>query len=312
MVKEASVLIIGAGPAGATAAIYAARANLKPVVLTGLTSPGGALVNTSDVENFPGYKDGVAGAELVETIKAQSERFGATYVMDEVDAVDFSGATKILRTQLGDEYHTRAVILAPGTKYRHLGCAGESEFAGRGVSYCATCDGYFFKGKDLVVVGGGDTAMEEAIYLSHLANSVTLIHRRADFRASKIMLERARENPKITVLTSQVVEEIRGDDAGVNAVVLKHTETGNVQELATSGVFVAIGSTPTTSIFAPHLETDDAGYIKVFHNSSATSVPGVFAAGDATDPQYRQAIVAAGAGAKAAIDAERYLEIYNS
>ncbi|MDR1448247.1 MAG: thioredoxin-disulfide reductase [Candidatus Ancillula sp.] len=308
MVKQVDVAIIGAGPAGATAGIYTARANLKPVVFTGLTSPGGALVNTTDIENFPGFKDGISGAELVETIKQQSERFGAKYVMDEIEAVDFSGTTKILHTQLGEEYHARAVILAPGSKYRHLGCIGEKEFAGRGVSYCATCDGYFFKGKDLVVVGGGDTAMEEAIYLAHMAASVTVIHRRENFRASKIMLDRVQKNTNIKLLTSQVVHEICGDNLGVQAVVLKNTETGALQEFKTGGVFVAVGSIPTTGIFAEHVQVDESGYIQVFNNSSATSLPGVFAAGDAIDPQYRQAIVASGAGAKAAIDAERYLE----
>ncbi|MDR2082698.1 MAG: thioredoxin-disulfide reductase [Candidatus Ancillula trichonymphae] len=308
MKKQVDVLIVGAGPAGTTAAIYAARANLQPVVLTGLTSPGGALVNTIDIENFPGFPSGIGGGELVEKIKAQSERFGATYVMDEVEAVDFSGTNKVLHTQLGDEYHARAVILAPGSKYRHLDCPGEKEFAGRGVSYCATCDGYFFKGKDLIVVGGGDTAMEEAIYLAHLATSVTVIHRRADFRASKIMLDRARQNPKIRLLTSQIVHEICGADSGVQAVVLKDIETNSTHELTTDGVFIAIGSTPTTGIFAGHAQTDEFGYIKVLNNSSRTNIPGVFAAGDAVDPQYRQAVVAAGSGAKAAIDAEKYLE----
>ncbi len=308
MKKQVDVLIVGAGPAGATAAIYAARANLQPVVLTGLTSPGGALVNTIDIENFPGFPSGIGGGELVEKIKVQSERFGATYVMDEVEAVDFSGTNKVLHTQLEDEYHARAVILALGSKYRHLDCSGEKEFAGRGVSYCATCDGYFFKGKDLIVVGGGDTAMEEAIYLAHLATSVTIIHRRADFRASKIMLDRARQNPKIRLLTSQVVHEIRGDDSGVRAVVLKDIETNSTHELTTDGVFIAIGSTPTTGIFAGSAKTDEFGYIKVLNNSSRTNIPGVFAAGDAVDPQYRQAVVAAGSGAKAAIDAEKYLE----
>jgi thioredoxin reductase (NADPH) len=305
---ECDVLIVGSGPAGQTAAIYTARAGLKPIVLTGMTAPGGALMNTTDIENYPGFKDGIRGAELMETIQQQSERFGAVHEMDEVETVDFSGELKIVQTQMGNEYVARAVILAPGNVYRRLGCKGENEFAGRGISYCATCDGFFFKGKDVLVAGGGDTAMEEAIYLSHITKSVTVIHRRDELRASKIMAERAMSNSKISFLLSKTISEVVGNEKTVTGVILQDAKTGETTQLPTEGVFVSIGADPTTQFLRGALELDDNGYIVVKGNTSQTSVAGVFAAGDASDPRDRQAVVAAGSGAKAAIDAERYLE----
>ena len=306
-IKDVDVLIIGGGPAGKTAAIYTARAGLKPVVLTGLTAPGGALMNTTDVENFPGFPEGIPGPDLMEKQQAQAEKFGAVFEFDEADKVDFSGELKVVETQLGIKYRARAVILALGSLYRQLGCNGEAQFAGHGVSYCATCDGFFFKGKDLVVVGGGDTAFEEALYLTRFSPSVTLVHRRAEFRASNIMIERAKANPSIKFETGKVVEDIYGTTT-VAGVVLKDVESGELSKLPCEGVFAAIGSDPQTTLVKGAVELDERGYIRLNSASSHTNVPGVFAAGDATDPNYRQAIVAAGAGAKAGIDDERYLE----
>jgi thioredoxin reductase (NADPH) len=306
--KNVDVVILGSGPAGNTAAIYLGRAGLKPVVLAGISAPGGALTNTTDVENFPGFPNGVSGAELVGLQQKQAEKFGAIYEYDEAADVDFSQSVKKITTEMGEIYHAKAVIITTGSVYRKLGVVGEEEFAGRGVSYCATCDGFFFKERDLVVVGGGDTAMEEALYLANLASSVKLIHRRDAFRSSQIMEDRVRKHENIEIITPAVIEEIVGGESGkVEKIVLKNTEDNSVSELPVSGVFVAIGSDPQTTFLKGKVELTDSGYVKIDGHSPKTNVPGVFAAGDCADPDYRQAIVAAGSGAKAAIEAERYI-----
>ncbi|MDR1861476.1 MAG: thioredoxin-disulfide reductase [Candidatus Ancillula sp.] len=306
--KEVDVLILGSGPAGNTAAIYCSRAGLKPVVLAGLKMPGGSLTNTTDIENFPGFPEGIDGSELIDRQQEQAKKFGAVYEFDEVESVDFSGSKKILKTQMKEEYSASAVVIATGSLYKLLGAKGETEFAGRGVSYCATCDGFFFKGREVVVVGGGDTAFEEALYLANICSSVKLVHRREEFRASKIMVERAKKHNNIEFILNTVVEEILGEDELVNRVRLLDIKTGATREMQTAAVFVAIGSLPQTGFLGTALEKDDQGYIKLNNlNSQATNIPGAFAAGDCTDPTFRQAIIAAGAGARAGIEAERYL-----
>ena len=298
------VIIIGSGPAGYTAAIYAARAQLKPLVFEG-TQFGGALMTTTEVENYPGFRGGITGPELMDEMREQALRFGADLRMEDVDAVDLAGPVKSVT--VGDETHrARAVILAMGAAARHLGVPGEEALTGLGVSTCATCDGFFFRDEDIIVVGGGDSAMEEATFLTRFARSVTLIHRRDEFRASKIMLERAQANDKITFLTNTEVTEVEGDPK-VTGVRLRNTVTGEESKLAVTGVFVAIGHDPRSELVRGQVDLDDEGYVQVVGRTTATSVDGVFAAGDLVDHTYRQAITAAGSGCSAAIDTERWL-----
>jgi thioredoxin reductase (NADPH) len=300
------VVIIGSGPAGYTAALYAARASMKVLVFQGFES-GGQLMLTSDVENYPGYRDGVMGPEMMDDFEAQAARFGAEMRPDNVERVDFSGRPFQLWAEDEEEPTlARAVIIATGAKAKWLGLEGEQRLMGRGVSGCATCDAFFYRGKKVAVVGGGDTAMEEAGVLAKFADEVVLIHRRDEFRASKIMLERAQNNPKITFLTDTVVEEILGEDS-VEGVRVKNTKTDEEQTIDVSGFFAAIGHSPATSLFEGQVEMDGGGYILQKQNTM-TSVPGVFAAGDVSDTRYRQAVTAAGDGCRAAIDSERWLE----
>ncbi|KLI09102.1 thioredoxin reductase [Mycolicibacterium conceptionense] len=298
------VIIIGSGPAGYTAAIYAARAQLKPLVFEG-TQFGGALMTTTEVENYPGFREGITGPELMDEMREQALRFGADLRMEDVDAVDLTGPVKSVT--VGDETHqARAVILAMGAAARHLGVPGEEALTGMGVSTCATCDGFFFRDQDIIVVGGGDSAMEEATFLTRFARSVTLIHRRDEFRASKIMLERARANEKITFLTNTEITQIEGDPK-VTGVRLRDTVTGDESKLDVTGVFVAIGHDPRSELVRGQIDLDDEGYVKVIGRTTATTLEGVFAAGDLVDHTYRQAITAAGSGCSAAIDTERWL-----
>jgi thioredoxin reductase (NADPH) len=299
------VIVIGSGPAGFTAALYAARADLSPLVLKGLEA-GGQLMLTTDVENYPGFADGLLGPELMDQMEKQAARFGAEILPVHVTGVDLTDPPFTVRA--GDQvWRGRTLIIATGATARWLGVPGEERLRGRGVSACATCDGFFFRDRELVVVGGGDTAMEEATFLTKFANKVTIVHRRGEFRASKVMAARAFANPKIDVVWDTTVEEVLGDDA-VTGVTLRDVTTGATRPVAADGVFVAIGHDPNTSLFRGLLALDDDGYIQVAEPRTATSVPGVFAAGDVTDRTYRQAVTAAGQGCKAAIDAERFLE----
>jgi thioredoxin reductase (NADPH) len=298
------ILIIGSGPAGLTAAVYTARADLSPLMIEGYQA-GGQLMLTTDVENYPGFPDGILGPEMMERFRKQAERFGTRIVTADVTRVDFS--SRPFRAWVGeDEYAADAVIIATGASARWLGVPGEERLLGHGVSSCATCDGFFFRDRELVVVGGGDSAMEEATFLTKFASKVTIVHRRDEFRASKIMANRALSNPKIDVVWDSAVDEVHGEQA-VEAVTLRNIKTMETNRFSTDGLFVAIGHTPNTKLFADHIELDDKGYI-VTHQNTMTSVPGVFAAGDVTDHVYRQAITAAGSGCRAAIDAERWLD----
>ncbi len=305
MAQHERLVIVGAGPAGFTAALYAARANLNPLLFEGM-QPGGQLTITSEVENFPGFPEGIQGPELMEKMKKQAERFGTRFEAAEVTRVDFS--RRPFQLWVDDRLFTAdAVVIATGASAKWLGIASERTYQGRGVSACATCDGFFFRGVELVVVGGGDTAIEEASFLTKFATKVHLVHRRDALRASKIMQDRARANPKIELVLSTVVEEILGDGKAVTGVRLKSTKDGSVRVLPVKGVFMGIGHEPNTAIFRGQLEMNDVGYLAVQAPSTRTSVPGVFAAGDVADPAYRQAITAAGSGCQAAIDAERWL-----
>jgi len=299
------VIIVGSGPAGYTAAIYTARANLKPLVIEGVQS-GGALMITTEVENFPGFADAVMGPDLMDNMRKQAERFGAHLITDDATAVDLSRDIKTVR--VGDTtYRARAVILATGSEYRPLDVPGEKELVGHGVSSCATCDGFFFRNQNIAVVGGGDSAMEEATFLTRFAESVTIIHRRDAFRASRIMADRALANPKISVEWNTVVTEVLGAEGRVRGVRVRDVVSDADRTLDVTGVFIAIGHTPRSELFAGQIDIDDAGYVVVDAPSTRTSIPGVFAAGDLVDHTYRQAITAAGTGCAAALDAERYL-----
>ena len=313
--KDASVvrdvIIIGSGPAGYTAALYAARADLRPLVFTGSVTAGGALMNTTEVENFPGFPQGILGPDLMEHMRTQAERFGAELVVDDVVEVDLRGAVKQVVTgdaQWGNRtvHHARTVILATGSAYRELGLANEKRLSGHGVSWCATCDGFFFRGQDIAVVGGGDSAVEEATFLTKFARSVTIIHRRDELRASKIMAQRALTNTKISFAWNSAVEEILGEDK-VTGVVLRDTVTGVTRELPVTGLFIAIGHDPRNELVKGQVTLDEEGYVVCEGRSTRTNVPGVFACGDLVDHTYRQAITAAGSGCAAALDAERFL-----
>lgn len=299
------VIIIGSGPAGYTAALYTARAQLAPLVFEG-TSFGGALMTTTEVENYPGFRDGITGPELMDQMREQALRFGADLRMEDVEAVSLDGTVKSVTTAEGETFRARAIILAMGAAARYLGVPGEQELLGRGVSSCATCDGFFFRDQDIAVIGGGDSAMEEATFLTRFARSVTLVHRRDEFRASRIMLERARDNDKITILTNKAVLGVDGDQT-VTGLRLRDTVTGEESTLPVTGVFVAIGHDPRSELVRDVLDTDPDGYVLVKGHTTATSIDGVFAAGDLVDRTYRQAITAAGSGCSAAIDAERWL-----
>ncbi|MFR0568575.1 thioredoxin-disulfide reductase [Bifidobacterium apri] len=306
--QTTDVIIIGSGPAGYTAAIYLGRAGYHPVVIAGALTPGGQLVNTTEVENFPGFPDGILGPDLMDAMRKQAERFGAEIVYDDVVAADVNGDVKRVTLDGGDTYTARAVIVATGSRVRKLGVPGEAEFSGRGVSYCATCDGFFFRGKPIVVVGGGDSALTEADFLSRFGSSVTVIHRRDAFRASRILVDRAQQNPKIAFRMNAVVERVNGDDqSGAQSVTIRDTVNGDTSDIPANGVFVAIGHTPATEFLDGALQCDEHGYIRVDGASTRTSVPGVFAAGDVVDGVYRQAISAAGMGCRAALDAQAYL-----
>ena len=301
-----SVIVIGSGPAGLTAALYSARANLRPLIIEGLEA-GGQLMLTTLVENWPGHRDGIMGPDLMAEMRAQAERFGAEIIRGYVTSVDLSRRPFVVKTAEA-EYDSRTVIIATGASARLLGLPSERALIGHGVSTCATCDGYFFRGKPIAVVGGGDSAMEEAVFLTRFASHVTVIHRRETLRASKIMQDKAFTNPKISFEWNAEVEDIRDEAAGgVNAVVIRNSKTAERKEIPVDGVFVAIGHTPNTALFKGQLDMDESGYI-ITHDGSRTSVPGVFACGDVQDHIYRQAITAAGSGCMAAIDAEKYLD----
>lgn len=300
-------IVIGSGPAGYTAAIYLGRAGYAPLVIAGALTPGGQLMNTTEVENYPGFPKGIMGPDLMDQMRDQAEHFGAQIEYDDVTSVDFSGDIKRITTDGGEEYLAKAVVVTTGSQYRKLEVPGEREFSGRGVSYCATCDGFFFKGKPIVVIGGGDSAMGDADFLTRFGSSVQLIHRRQGFRASKIMVDRAQANEKIDFVLDSVVTKVNGDESGVTSVDIRDTTTGRTTTVPANGVFVAIGFVPQTGFLKGQVDLDEDGYILVEGASTRTSTPGVFAAGDATDKVYRQAVSAAGMGCRAALDAQEYL-----
>jgi thioredoxin reductase (NADPH) len=299
------VIIIGSGPAGYTAAVYAARAKLNPLVFEGSVTAGGALMQTTEVENFPGFPDGIMGPELMDSIRKQAERFGAELDADDVLSVDLTATPKVVKTDT-ETFRARAVIIATGSKYRALDVPGEKELSGRGVSWCATCDGFFFREQDIAVIGGGDSAIEEATFLTRFAKTVTIVHRRSELRASKIMQDRAFANPKIKFLWDSEVAEVLGDGK-VSGLRVKNVKDGSEQVLPVGGMFIAIGHDPRSELFTGQLETDSEGYLVVDQPSTRTAIDGVFACGDVVDHTYRQAITAAGTGCSAAIDAERWL-----
>jgi len=299
------VIVIGSGPSGYTAALYTARASLRPLVFEGSVTAGGALMNTTEVENFPGFRDGIMGPALMDEMRAQAERFGAELVPDDVVEVDLAGDVKVVKTADGT-FHARSVILATGSGYRKLGLPREDELSGRGVSWCATCDGFFFRDQAIAVVGGGDSAIEEATFLTRFGKTVYLIHRRDELRASKIMQERAFADEKLQILWNSEVAEIKGADK-LEGVVLRDTVTGETRDLDITGLFIAIGHDPRSELLTGQVDLDDEGYVKVEHPYTTTNVPGVFACGDLVDHHYRQAITAAGTGCAAALDAERFL-----
>ncbi|MDT9546265.1 MAG: thioredoxin-disulfide reductase [Chlorobium sp.] len=301
------IVIIGTGPAGYTAAIYTGRANLNPLVIDGY-QPGGQLMITSEIENFPGFPEGIAGPELMGRMRDQAAKFNAEFVFGSVTEADLSRRPFCLTLEDGSEVLARSVIIATGANAKWLGIESEDRYRGRGVSACATCDGFFFRDSTVFVIGGGDTAMEEALYLTKFASRVVLVHRREEFRSSKIMSLRASKNPKITTMLSRTVDEILGDGQKVTGIRLKHVETGELEELPCDGVFMAIGHAPNAQMFAGQIETDDYGYIVTKKSSTETSVAGVFACGDVQDYTYRQAVTAVGTGCMAAVDAERFLE----
>ncbi|WP_194898218.1 thioredoxin-disulfide reductase [Catenulispora pinisilvae] len=301
-----NVIIIGSGPAGYTAAVYTARAGLNPLVFAGSVTAGGALMNTTEVENFPGFPEGIMGPDLMDNMQKQAERFGAELVFDDVTAVDLTGPIKKVTDSAGTVHETHTVIVSTGSAYKELGLPDEKRLSGKGVSWCATCDGFFFKGQDIVVVGGGDTAMEEALFLTRFGQTVTVVHRRDELRASKVMQERAFANPKISFVWDSEVAGIEGD-AHVTGVLLRNLKTGEETLKPAGALFVAIGHLPRTELFRGVLDLDDEGYIKVDSPTTRTSLPAVYAAGDVVDHTYRQAITAAGTGCAAALDAERHL-----
>lgn len=301
-----NVIIIGSGPAGYTAALYTARASLKPLVFEGAVTAGGALMNTTEVENFPGFQDGIMGPDLMDNMRGQAERFGAELIPDDVVAVDLTGEIKTVTDTAGTVHRAKAVIVTTGSQHRKLGLPNEDALSGRGVSWCATCDGFFFKDHDIAVVGGGDTAIEEATFLSRFAKSVTIVHRRDSLRASKAMQDRAFADPKIKFAWDSEVAAIHGEQK-LTGVTLRNTKTGETSELPVTGLFIAVGHDPRTELFKDQLDLDAEGYLQVDAPSTRTSLTGVFGAGDVVDHTYRQAITAAGTGCSAALDAERFL-----
>ena len=307
MTEIRNVVIVGSGPSGYTAAIYAARAGLQPLVIAGSVTAGGALMNTTEVENFPGFVEGIQGPELMMTLQKQAEKFGAEVIFDDATALELTGPVKRVTTGMGTTYEARSVILSMGSAYREIGIDDEKRLSGHGVSWCATCDGFFFRGQDVVVVGGGDSAMEEATFLTRFANKVTIVHRRDELRASKIMAERAKADPKIEFAWNSAVTALEGEQK-LSAVELTDTVTGAVRTLPATGLFVAIGHDPRNELVKGVVELDEAGYVTTFGGTTATNLPGVFAAGDLVDSRYRQAITAAGMGCSAALDTQRWLE----
>lgn len=305
------VIIIGSGPAGYTAAIYAARAQLKPIVFEGAVTAGGALMNTTEVENFPGFQDGIMGPALMENMRAQAVKFGANLITDDVTSANLTGDVKTVVDGEGREYKAHSIILATGSSYRELGIENEKRLSGHGVSWCATCDGFFFRDQDIAVVGGGDSAVEEATFLTRFAKSVTMIHRRGELRASKIMAERARNDPKINFAWNSEVSELHGD-AKLSGVTIRDIKTGDTRELSVTGLFVAIGHDPRSELLKGQVDLDSAGYVLTGAGTTATNLSGVFACGDLVDHTYRQAITAAGTGCSAALDAERFLSSLHS
>jgi thioredoxin reductase (NADPH) len=301
-----NVIIIGSGPAGYTAALYTARASLKPLVFEGAVTAGGALMNTTEVENFPGFRDGIMGPDLMDNMRAQAERFGAELIPDDIVSVDLTGEIKTVTDTSGTVHQAKAVIVTTGSQHRKLGLPNEDALSGRGVSWCATCDGFFFKDQDIAVIGGGDTAMEEATFLSRFAKSVTIVHRRDTLRASKAMQERAFADPKIKFAWDSEIAEVQGEQK-LAGLKLRNVKTGELSDLPVTGLFIAIGHDPRTELFKGQLDLDEEGYLKVASPSTHTNVTGVFAAGDVVDHTYRQAITAAGTGCSAALDAERFL-----